>query len=365
MVKKPSAQEHIEQPAPVMDTHTKQAVTKKRHCPVTASLASLLLAISALGFCGYNLILLKQNQHQLQLTNTDQTNELNQKFIQLNNISMQQQAELAKVQQAISSLPQVNNTSNWYLQEISYLLRLADLNLKYQHDPAAALTLLTTADELAAKLNDPQLDKFRQQLAKDITTVQATQAIDMPGLLAKLNALSFQAKNLPALFKPEEPQAAKLTEQTIEPSQSWWQNLKQQFGHVLQKLVIIHHYEQNTQPLITKEQQNLVVAIVQLHFQQAEWAALHYQQDQFQQHLQQAYELIQTAFSSSPQKVALLNNLVELQKMHLTITPPDLSSTLAAIPNLSSNNQQPSTKTPNQTSAVNKTKAGQQETTLV
>jgi len=324
------------------------------------TVCALSLALLALGACGYNLML------NLKLQRTQQA-QFGQKFANLEQNLTQLEAKLSErqgqLEQRLDNLTQAKDQNTWQLQEVVYLLQLADLNLKYQHDPEASLDLLLQADALIAKLNQPKFIQLRQMLARDITSVRAVQAVDITGALTKLQALSEAVNNLPQR-SPESDQALEQAKSpiTTPPAPThWWQTIAQQTWQVIQSLVTIRHYNETHHPVLTQEQQFLLTSLIQFHLAQAQWAAIHYNQDLYQQNLQRAAQLTQTSFGNSPQKIAFSTELKELQSLQLTVVMPELSNTIATVSQLAATQGQGQQKE----TTLNKPKTLPQESALV
>lgn len=328
-----------------------------RTCKTFIKLAALALIGIGLGLSIYNLIIVKNLQQNQQAAYTQQTAEFKLQLAQQHTLLRQQQAALSQTQQQLTAITTNQTDNNWQLQEISYLVRLADLNLKYLHDPVPVLALLETADLQLRQMNNPQFDKLRQQLARDINSIRILQAIDIAGILAKLQALSDEVNKLPSLSNSMPPASlAEPQSTTVTTSQQRWQTAWQQVKQTLQNLVIIRHYDQAAQPVLSQEQKQLITLLIQMRLAQAGEAVLQRNQNLLQQNLQTAMQLVQINFGATPQKAALLSDLAALQQIQLLPTNPDLSNTLAAISQTLHTSAQSSTPQLGQQSALPKPK---------
>lgn len=323
---------------------------------------ALSLALLALGACGYNYMLNLKLQRAQQVQFGQKFTPLEQNLTQLETKLSERQGQLAQLEQRLDNLSQIKDQNTWQLQEVAYLLQLADLNLKYQHDPEAALDLLLQADAQIAKLNQPKLIQLRQMLARDITSVRAVQTVDITGALTKLQALSEAVSNLPQRsLEPDQALEQAKSPTTPPVSAHWWQKIAQQTWQVIQSLVTIRHYNETHHPILTQEQQFLLTSLIQFHLAQAQWAAIHYNQDLYQQNLQRAVQLTQTSFGNSPQKIAFSTELKELQSIHLTVVMPELTNTIATVNQLAATQGQGQQKD----TTLNKSKTIPQESALV
>lgn len=330
-------------PIPESDTLTKDSTTStalapnnnpaapKKSYTSLYTMSGIMLSLIAVGISVYTLTINKQQQK----TFSQQVDSFRQELSQTNNKLQQRQIEIAQLEQHLYKITDSTNQNDWQMQAIAYLIQLADLNLRYQHDPNTAISLLTKADEQIAKLNNSRLTQLRQMLARDIASVRAVQAIDLTGILTKLQALAEQVNTIPTLT-PEPVNQKQPPAKIIQTNEIWYQRITHELWHAIKNLVTIRYYDTATKPLITEEQRYLLTTLIQTHLTQAQWAALHYNQALFQQNLQQAIELSQINFGNSPQKTAFLAQLTELQRTNLTLPMPELTNTLAFLSQLTS-----------------------------
>ncbi len=330
-----------EQKTIIIPSATQPTSTSKKLVLSLAKLTILVLTLAAIGLSIYNLLLTKHLEEKNQLNWEQKFHEIEQTLRQYENQALQRETEISRVEQQVAILSQIKDNNAWQLQEVNYLLQLADLNLKYQHDPATAINLLTLADEKIARLNQPQFNQLRQMLSRDIASIRVVQAIDVTGILAKLQTMSERLKTLPVIIDKQELSANSTQPAANQSIGAWWQKALEQIRQVLQRLIVIHHYDETTKPLVTKDQQYLLATLIHFHLSQAQWAALHYDQDLFQQNLQRAKELIQMTFGTSSEKTALLTECSELQQINLAVAMPELGNTMASIPQLQQDNTKP------------------------
>lgn len=244
----------------------------------------------------------------------------------LNRLNDQGQ-QLAKNQQLESG-----NQKAWILAEVNYLVRLANYNLSYGRDVPAAIALLQTADQRLAQLNAPALNQIRQQLANNITSLQAAGKLDMVGILAKISALQLQVKQLPLIAPPTFAAAATNKTTDSDKTQPVWRRAFDHSLATLKELVIVRHHQQPIEPLLDSEQFMYLHQNLQLQLQQAQWAVLHGQQDVYQNSLQQAADWVEKYFASaSPQTTAFIQTINQLQKINIQPALPDMTALLNSL----------------------------------
>ncbi len=238
-----------------------------------------------------------------------------------------QQQQLAKNQQLTTG-----NQKAWLMAEINYLVRLANYNLSYGRDVAAAIALLQTADQRFVQLNDPALISLRQQIANMIVSLQPAAKMDLVGILAKLAALQLQVKQLPLITSPTFDSAKTAVNLPAQPPQTFWRKALANSLELLKSLVIIRHHQASIEPLLDVEQLHYLQQNLQLQLQQAQWAVLHGQQAIYENSLQQTITGVQTYFASAnPQTTAFIENLMQLQKINIQPALPTMNALLNSL----------------------------------
>ena len=238
------------------------------------------------------------------------------------------QDQVAKQQDQLTKLQELSSGKQrpWVLAEINYLIHLASYNLNYTRDIPAGIALLQAADQRAASLNDPSLNQLRQRLADAIAKLQAQPKLDLAGLLAKINALQGQIKQLPLVAPPvfTATKAATSEPAPTEHKPMWRKALKQSF-ETLKSLIIIRHHSQPIEPLLNSEQQVYMQQNLQLLLQRASWAALQGQRQLYRDSLQQAANWVGQYFAADAAFTrSFLQTLKDLQKMDVQPVMPDM-----------------------------------------
>lgn len=181
------------------NTPAKQAKQPKRHSADSSNKksgniivwVSLLLSLVALAGLagGYWLWLqqsqtLEQQQVQWREQRSNEQQQLNQQLgEQIKQLKTQQQAArsdvkdlvFARVEAMQAKVAEVSGRqpNDWVLAEANYLIRMAGRKLWLEHDLITAQHLMATADLRIAELNDASLFPLRQQISRDIATINA------------------------------------------------------------------------------------------------------------------------------------------------------------------------------------------------
>lgn len=312
-----------------MDAMTTDMKTVKNKSLFYVAILALLLAITAI-------VAAVVYEHNLKflLETTRFNNQLTHRELQ--QLQHFQEATLERLNQQQQQIIQnktaeMGNHKVWIVAEVNYLARLANYNLSYMHDTNTAAVLLQTADERIASLNDPDLNSVRQQLANDITALQAVDKVDRVGILARLSALQVQVKRLP-LISPPSFAIAKKTPEKTPTTESHWHKILDRSLATLHSLVIIRHHQEPIEPILSGEQLLYLQQNLQLELQQAQWAVLHGEKTLYENSLQNVIFSVQHYFASAnASTTAFITNVAQLQKMNIQPDLPDLTALLNAL----------------------------------
>ncbi len=253
------------------------------------------------------------------------------------NILAAQNQQLQLQQHAMQMYLQHKGLHNvgWILSDTLYLVRLADYQTSINHNAKTAITLLKTADQRLASLDNPHYQPVRQVIAKNIMQLQALPKIDVGGMVARLTALSEQTQGL-QLVQP------KIVGNKMHPlvmhDQSSWKKALHGTWHSLRDLIVVRKLNQPMAPLLTQDQKvNLNLHMAAL-LQQAQWAVLHRNQQVYQLSLAQTQDMVNRYFIINQAATkAVLANLQQLVKINVAPTYPHLSTTVMMVKHYSHN----------------------------
>jgi uroporphyrin-3 C-methyltransferase len=267
---------------------------------------------------------------------------------------LQQQQMDGAIQQALEQIAQQQNENQqqlpkWELAEAEYLLRLANQRLAMEQNPAVALPLLQSADEIM-RLSE-QLGSYgvRKAIATDMAALSGVAVADVEGVYARLAALALQTGKLtyvaptaievetdtaqeqaaPAEVLVEEGQT--ITQQvwsvTTDVAAATWQELSD--------LVTIQQRVGSDQMLLTPEKESLQRMRMELAFAQAQAALLRGQQGVYSQALDLAASILHDYYRPDDAVAkAMLVEIVNLQSVQVMVAMPDISGSLLALQKL-------------------------------
>lgn len=228
-------------------------------------------------------------------------------------------------------LKQTPSTSRIQLQLASSGIQIAQWVITYQHDVKTALQLMESVEAKLAKSQFPNSVEIRQAIASDVEALRGSQSIDVLNLLTRIQGLMEQITRLelnPVFVKeatePTNPEIANDEEKNIK----WWDKVKQELG----SLVVIRRQNEPIKPLLSPENRVIVEQNLQLILQQAEWAAVHFQQDIYQFSLKQALQWLDQYFAKDAESNrAMREGIQELLNISVKLNLPTLQQSEQAI----------------------------------
>lgn len=263
-----------DEPTVTASTQPPTAAEKKQENKPSQKLSILAILIALLGTGGVAFQLQQQNsqyqaqiaalQNQLQQTQSTMSNELNQvkqeTVAKATEVTHKAEVVLAQQQKSIESLQLAiadvkgRRPNDWLLAEADYLVKLAGRKLFLEHDVVSATSLMESADQRIAALNDPSLVPLRKAMAKDITELKTIPLIDRDGLVLRLTALQQQVDQLPLAnaILPE----AKVVElqQVSDDINNWQNNLMASLKAFSENFITFRTRDGNVIPLLSPEQ---------------------------------------------------------------------------------------------------------------
>ncbi|HAS8500563.1 TPA: heme biosynthesis operon protein HemX [Vibrio vulnificus] len=264
----------VSQPEPTVAPQTPPATTKDEQKKPSQKLSILAIIIALLGTGGVAFQLQQQNsqyqaqiaalQNQLQQTQSAMSNELNQvkqeTVAKATEVTHKAEVVLAQQQKSIESLQLAmadvkgRRPNDWLLAEADYLVKLAGRKLFLEHDVVSATSLMESADQRIAALNDPSLVPLRKSMAKDITDLKTIPLIDRDGLVLRLTALQQQVDQLP-LANAILPEAKTVEKQQVSDDINNWQNnLMASLKAFSENFITFRSRDGNVIPLLSPEQ---------------------------------------------------------------------------------------------------------------
>lgn len=176
-------------------------------------------------------------------------------------------SELAATQLRLNSMDRGGSP----LTEAEVLLRFAQQRLVLARDTTTAIELFLSADALLRDVVDPAVVNVRENLAREIATLQALPTVDVAGLFAQLSAQAARVETFTVVSDAtvQDFSVAPAAAEAVEPS-GWWRGVKQAFGAYF----VVSRNNGAALPQLSTSEQYQLRALVQLHIEQAKVALL-------------------------------------------------------------------------------------------
>ena len=233
----------------------------------------------------------------------------------------------------------------WRLAEAEHLLRMAMLQLSAMQDVKSAEMLVSEADLILQKQDDPGAYGTRQKLLEGLEALRSLPELDRTGLFLQLGALRGQSSQLRDLA-PE----FVVGEATAESAEA---NRWQRWVDELTRYVRVDFdASADVKPLLAGQTLGQLRLALSLAIEQAQWAVLNGNAEVYRQALEQASTLLSDHFSEeNGQARGLRERLEALSRREVAVNLPDLSPALQALQAYVEKRERPAADEPAETEA--------------
>jgi len=258
----------------------------------------------------------------------------------IDNIDKQQQILEGSLKGlTIQAQQQPQNSDDWALAEIAYLLTIANHRLLLVQDVDGALTALRVADERLHRLNNPSLFQVRTQLTKDMSQLRQVKQPDITGLAIQLAEHATQVEHLPLLksapfFQNNQEQSQEQNTTFLEKdrhlrnTQNWRDVFHSIMLEIMQLAKIRYNDEVETQ-FLSPSQHYLIVQNLRLILESARFSVLRRDKDNFVLSLKTAEKILRQYYDVKDSAVNTI--LVDLQAMQVIDLTPELPNILGSL----------------------------------
>lgn len=278
---------------------------------------------------------LQQSQYsqQQQLTQLSTETETFSRSLQQNQDklgNLQQQQQLMGQQLAeLLAREQFSNQEllrKWALQEIDYLLNIANQRALLAHDVDGARQALALADQQLENLADYRLHPLRALIAEDMMALDALADVDISGMALQLQVAANHINNLRVAKGPEVTANDNLVMQEPVADASWKQAVNDVWQQI-RSLVVIRHDQSGEAAVLVPEQRYFLYQNLRLQLESARLALLNADAASFKHSLDTAIAWLERYFTGD-ERDAMLNTLTKLQQQQINVAIPDISASL-------------------------------------
>lgn len=232
----------------------------------------------------------------------------------------------AKMQQSAAPA----TATEWQIAEVEFLLQLANRELHLAQDVRTAITALKEADALLAQAGSVVYLPVRQQIARDISTLEAVPAPDIAGISQRINALMLGLKPLPAidatLAAGQPVPLAEDAEAAVEGN-SLWAEYKRQAMNTLNEAIVIRQHDKPIQMQMDVDARLHLFQLLRLRLENLRLLALQRDNAGFHAQLDLIRDTL-TQYYPPEQAKPLLADLDAFGKLELQPAIPDISASL-------------------------------------
>lgn len=248
---------------------------------------------------------------------------------QLATLQQDQQGLADKIEelQAREALSSADLERSWALQEIEYLLTMANQRAQLVHDVDGALQALQMADERIKALSDYRLHPLRALIAEEVMALEALADVDVAGIALKLQTAANTVSTL-RVKKGPEVNAADDGAATTEPAaDAGWKQAAGEIWQQLRSMVVIRHDQSGESAVLVPEQRYFLYQNLRLQLESARLALLNADEASYQHAIKTAVAWLRQYFTGD-QRDALLSTLENLQSQQIKVAIPDIAGSL-------------------------------------
>jgi uncharacterized protein HemX len=217
------------------------------------------------------------------------------------------------------------------LAEVEQLLILASQQLQLAGNVNGALIALQAADQRLARADKVQVANLRRALNADMDRLKALPLVDTVGIAVKLDALVQQVDTLPLIVAETLPPARTATRGKLEDGNAWTRAARDVWEE-MKGLVRIREIAASEAVLLSPPQTYFLRENLKLRLLAARVALLARDESSFRDDIRASQAWVAKYFDAKAKaNVNALATLKGLAESPVSITPPDINASLAAV----------------------------------
>jgi len=268
-----------------------------------------------------------QKQFQTQVSSQQQATEALSKTLKVSNQQMLQSIDVLFKQKGRERI-------GWVLEEVEYLLLVANHSLQLENDVSTAIAALEAADSRLLDTGDPGTIESRTKIRDEIQILKSLQQPDVVGMAARLGSVIKMVPTLPIKYtqlNTKDKINAMIEKKATHDTGDLEQAGKAFLGE-LRGLVVFRKLDETPKALMTPRQQFFLQQNLQLKLETARRSLLMGHQALFAQNLKEAAQWLQDFFDLEiPQVKQTIEEIKTLQSMTITSKMPDISGSIKVL----------------------------------
>lgn len=235
-----------------------------------------------------------------------------------------------------------SDSHTWQLEEVEFLLKLANHELHLGNNPQAARAALQAADEGLGAIGSVSFLPVRQQIASDLNALEHSKLPDQVAISEKITALmraipplDFTGRApLSAAVRPEKPpkesERANDNRTVTQSESSVWQQYQQEAKQWLDSTFLITTLDQPIATALTDTSRHSLHQLLQLKVENLRFLALQARDEDYHQQIQLIRDTLTTYYPESVRR-PLMRQLDDLDTVNLQTEWPDISASLVQL----------------------------------
>lgn len=244
--------------------------------------------------------------------------------------------QLAELQS--QQLTPVNAQPNfdWKLLEAEYLLGLANRKIQLEADPAAAISLLESADTALLESGNSNVFAVRQSIAQELVQLRNVEPVDQEGIFIRIGNLTAQieAIDLRNSMRQNFENRGNTETQALQVGvdSSGWIDSSLSF---LSSIFVWRKWEDTPEAMLAPGQDTFIKQNLRLHLEQAQLALLMGDNGLYNRSLDDSREwLLRHSLTDSSSTQTMLAELNALESINISPGLPSLNQSLQLISQL-------------------------------
>ncbi|MCX4189853.1 uroporphyrinogen-III C-methyltransferase [Methylophaga sp. OBS3] len=216
----------------------------------------------------------------------------------------------------------------WTIQEVDYLLQLANQRTVLANDARGAKQALQLADDKVRDINDYRFQPLRQIIADEQLALDAVAKADIAGIAADLQSAINAIDSLRVVKGPKQFAKDPMADPNADlTTVAGWRDAVSDIWQQIRSLIVIRQQEDAPQAVLIPEQRYFLYQNLRLKLETARFAVLSGRQSIYDSSLETSIDWLEQFFVGE-QRDALLSTLENLQAEKIQVALPDISGSL-------------------------------------
>lgn len=218
----------------------------------------------------------------------------------------------------------------WQVAEVAFLLQMANRELHLVNNAQTAKASLKEADALLATLGSVNYLPVRQQIARDISALEAAPVPDITGASQQIHAMMLALRPLPALSEATAGETIAATDTASNnefAGNSLWADYKRKASEMFNDAVVVRRFDQPLTSALGADARQHLFQLLHLRLETLRLLVLQRDNSGFHAQIALLRETLQSYYPEAQAK-PLQEDLDKLDKLDLQPVLPDISASL-------------------------------------